>query len=269
MFDWQKAIHDPRFWALRYENFPGVTQEEVDAYCNEYDFLNVAILQDDPLAGYAGEGDEPLPADVEIGCRSLPIPFPEGYTWKIAFAAEEGKDMTGIYHELYHPTIKNPQGLSIAVESGSPFLPGLRWIELKQIASCLEQNWSGDFDRQAIVPLLYPVVELITLDELQEVRQTLSAAWHDLQVLDEAQIEPWLNEIITVYDKGWEWRFDGEWKPTYQIRHYEQGQWVPYDGDLWIQTGDKWEFCGKPFRRYTEGDAHLFLPFFTMLERYS
>ena len=269
MFDWQQAIRDPRFWAVRYGKFPGVTQEEIDAYFDEYDFLNVAIFEDDPLAGYVGEGDEPLPAGVEIGYRSLSLIFPENYTWNIAFAAEEGEKMTGIYHEIYHPTIENPTGLSIAVESGSPFLPGLRWIELKQIATCLVQNWSGNFDIQAIIPLLYPVVELITFDELQDVRQTLATAWRDLQVLDEDQIDHWLNEVITVYDKGWEWRFEKEWKPAYSTRYYKRGQWVHYDGELWVHTENGWQTFQRMSKRYFEEDTRPFLPFFTMLERYS
>jgi hypothetical protein len=104
-FNWQQAVHDPRFWALRYccsryDPFPGVTDEDVDAYISEHDFLNLAILEDDPLAGYVGEGDDPALADVEVGYRRLALPFPEGYVWHMDFAAEEGKQMTGMYHEI-------------------------------------------------------------------------------------------------------------------------------------------------------------------------
>jgi hypothetical protein len=46
-FNWYEAIHDPRFWAVRYccdgkyRQFPGVTGEESQSYIDEYDFLQL------------------------------------------------------------------------------------------------------------------------------------------------------------------------------------------------------------------------------------
>src|ERR1700704_4473710 len=95
-FDWQQAVHDPRFWAIRYRCdghwylFPGVTGKAIQSYIDQHDFLNLDILEDDPLAG---------------GYRRLSIPFPEHFTWHIDFAAEEGAALTGIYHTLSHPDL--------------------------------------------------------------------------------------------------------------------------------------------------------------------
>ena len=133
-FNWQEAIHDPRFWAVRYGGqFPGVTDEEIDSYIGENDFLNLAILEDDPLAGYVGEGDDPQLANVEVGYRRLGLSFPEGFAWQMDFAAEDAEHMTGIYHAISHPDLDltgilgpTTTGLSLAEESGHPRLPGDR-----------------------------------------------------------------------------------------------------------------------------------------------
>lgn len=270
-FDWQEAMHDPRFWAVRYGEFPGVTREESDSYIGEYDFLNLAILEDDPLAGYVGEGDDPQLAEVEVGYRRLVLPFPEGYMWLMDFAAEEGEGMTGIYHAIFHPDLDpagflhpTSTGLSLAEESGHPRLPGLRWAELKQIQTCLAQNWHGDFDVRAVVPLLYPVVEWITFDELEDVRQTLAKAWQELRVLNTTQIDRWLDETITVYDRGRVLQLNDqkEWKPLY---------WnLGYEGKFWVQTEENgWQTFRLWSERYFKNDSRRFVPFFSMLERYS
>jgi hypothetical protein len=83
-FAWHKAVHDLRFWALlycysRYRQFPGVTDEEIKSYSDVYDFLHLAILEDDPLAGYVGEGDAPQLAEMEVGYHRLAFPFPEDF----------------------------------------------------------------------------------------------------------------------------------------------------------------------------------------------
>lgn len=273
-FNWQEAIHDPRFWAVRYGGqFPGVTDEEIDSYIDEHDFLNLAILEDDPLAGYVGEGDDPQLAEVEVGYRRLALSFPEGYLWLMDFAAEDGEHMTGIYHAIFHPDMDpagflhpTSTGLSLAEESGHQRLPGLRWAELKQIQTCLAKNWHSDFDVQAVVPLLYPVIELITFDELDDVRQTLATAWQELHMLDSAQVEQWLDETIEVYEKGWVLHFDSqkEWRPNpYQKQPYPQE-------DLWIQTEERrWQTFHPSSERYFKKDSRQFSPFFSILEWYA
>jgi hypothetical protein len=269
-FNWQNAIHDPRFWAMRYEGLPGISWEEIHSYIEESDFLNLAILEDDPLAGYAGEDDDLQLAEVEVGDRCLALPFPEGYIWLMDFATEDSPCLAGIYHTISHPTIDpvgflhtNSTGLSLAEESGHQRLPGLRWTELKYIQNCLAQNWSGDFDVWAIVPLLYPVVQFITFDELEDVRYTLTAAWQNLGALNAKQVDSWLDDLIIVYDKGRILRLDDqkEWKPLPGERVYE--------GELWIQTGkDEWKTFHSSSERYFKKDSSQFLPFFSMLERY-
>ena len=114
----------------------------------------------------------------------------------------------------------------------------------------------------AVIPLLYPVVWQITFAELKDVRQTLATAWQELGVLDSAQIEQWLDEIITVYDKGW-------------VRHLNnQKQWesspyqtLPYQADLWIQTQSGWQTTVETSVRSIGNDVHRWSAFFSMLEQ--
>jgi|SRR6266567_9494970 len=82
--DWQQVVHDPRFWAVRYERFPGVTDEEDDTYFSEFYRLTEDEEEDDFLARYVGEGDDPLPPETDStarGWRTISIPFPENYSW--------------------------------------------------------------------------------------------------------------------------------------------------------------------------------------------
>lgn len=270
-FDWQKAIHDPCFWALRYGEFPGVTRDEVNEYIEEYDFLNLAILEEDPLAGYVGEGDDPELANVEVGYRRLAIPFPEDYVWQMDFAAEEGESLTGIYHAISHPELDlvhilpTSTGLSLAEESGHERLPGLRWAELKQIESCLTRQGFDLFDVQALVPLLYPVVDHITFDELEDVRRALSASWQGLRILNATQAEQWLDWTITVYHQG-QVLWLNEEKKWIELNRYD-GDAQPCD--LWTQTDGEWQTISVMSERHTQEEARRFSRFFSMLKRYS
>ena len=270
--DWQQAVHDPRFWALRYNGkFPTVTEEDYLSY--RYEFYQLAALEDDdsdddPLAGYAGEGDElePEGEEAEIGWRTLSLPFPETYSWKIELVTEEASPgAAGIYHSLFHPDF-SPKGFLLAEESGHPSRPGLRWTELKQIETCLARQGFSDFEVKAVIPLLYPAVWKITFDDLQDVRQTLATVWQDLQVLDSTQAEQWLDDILEVYEKGWTLHLDAqkEWKPyPFQKQPYPQRE-------IWMQTeGNVWQTSINTSSRYTGRDAHQWLPFFSMLERYA
>ncbi|SRR5579884_1276089 len=263
--DWQQIVHDPRFWAMRYERFPGVTDKEGDAYFYEFYRLTEEDDEDeyDFLAGYVGEGDDPLPPETDAdakGWRTVSIPFPENYSWKIEFATD-GEHAEGIYHTLFHPDLP-PEGLSMAEESGHERLPGLRWTELKQIERCLSRHGQGEFDVKAMVPLLYPVVGWINFDELQDVRQTLATAWQELQVLDANQTELWLDDLIEVYDRGWVLRLEHkDWKP---LSIYRQAL---YNGSpLWIQTAENgWQTPSLASTRNLKKDTRRFLPFFSML----
>jgi hypothetical protein len=264
--DWQQIVHDPRFWAIRYASLaevPGVTQEDHLFYFSE--FYRLAEDEDDFLAGYAGDGDDPPPPETDAtarGWRTVSIPFPENYTWNIELTTEDGH-ANGIYHTLFHPDLLS-RGLSIAEEGGHERLPGLRWAELKQVERCLNRHWQGYFDVRAIVTLLYPVVKWITFDDLAEVRQTLAAAWLDLQVLSASQTEQWLDDIIKVYDHGWVLYLDAQknWKPLsiYKQALYNQGP-------LWIEGANGWQTPGLASKRNLKKDTRQFLPFFSMLER--
>lgn len=58
------------------------------------------------------------------------------------------------------------------------------------------------FDPHILYPLLYPIVDPVTLAEYDEVRQTLRTAWEALQIVPPAQLEPWLDARINVFEKG-------------------------------------------------------------------
>ena len=271
--DWQKAVHDPRFWAVRYGKlFPGVTQVACESYV--YEFYNLDILEDDPLFGYAGEGDDPRSPTIEAGWRTLFIPFPESYSWQMELTTQDN-EAAGINHALFHPSMDPSQilghvsgqgytrGTSLAAENES--LPGLRWAELKQIENCLtRQNFNG-FDVRAIMPLLYPVVWRIAFDELEEVRYKLALAWQELGILNTVQANTWLDETITMYDKGQVFMLDAqrEWRPLYPTSRANQQ-------DLWVAMGQEgWKTTNPTSMRYIANDVHQFIPFFSMLEQYA
>lgn len=50
-FNWQGAVHDPRFWTVQYSRFSGVTREESLSYTDdEYDFLQkIGLILAPPL----------------------------------------------------------------------------------------------------------------------------------------------------------------------------------------------------------------------------
>jgi hypothetical protein len=169
--NWSEALLDPRFWVCRYAvdlslatALFGVSYEECDDYG-----LNTIL-------GHGGASDlahEQL--EGQVG-SCLTIPFPENYTWTMQFTQE------GILHKILHPRTY-PNGALIAEESGHAQLPGLRWSEVKQMVACLQREWTGMFDIRAMYPLLYPVVSQITFEDLDDVRQTLYAAWDILHCL--------------------------------------------------------------------------------------
>lgn len=277
IFSWQEAIYDPRFRAVRYHcdgtyrQFPGVTGKERRSYLDEYDFLQQAPLEHDLLAEDKGDGHNSRSAEGGVGYRRLALPFPEGYTWLMDFAPEDGEGTPGIYHAIFHPDMDQAgvlrttsTGIPLAKESWHQRLPGLRWVELRQIQSCLARNWHGEFAVQAVVPLLYPVVDWITFDELEEVRHTLASAWQELRVLKVKQVDRWLQQIITIYDRGQLLRLNDreKWEPL---------PWnLGYEGDLWVQAEkDGWQTLRHWSERSIENNSRQFLPFFSMLARYS
>ena len=195
----------------------------------------------------------------------LSLPFPEGFVWQIDDTSEDEMNMA-TYHTLHHPTFypENvyPEGAFIAEEGPDDHLPALRWTELKQMGTCLTRHWQGDFDVNAVIPLLYLLVRYITFDELEDVRQTLGTAWQRLRVLDASQTDQWLAQIITIYDNGhYLWLDEQKWKPL--------GGQAGFQGDLWIQEGEDWKTPCERSRRPIHEDSHHFFHFFSMLERFS
>jgi len=254
--DWQKTVHDPRFWAVRYGchgdylKFPGVTWKESLAWYKNL----VGHDQDLQRAGTEEEMEEGW---------TLSLSFPEDYSWQMDYTTEDEMD-SGTYHSLHHPTTY-PQGLYVAVEGPDDHLPGLRWAELKQIEASLMPSWQVSFDKEAHVPLLYPIVEHIAFAELEEVRQTLATAWQDLLGLDAMQAEQWLDQIMEVYEQGQVLRMNDqrEWIPTFNNPR-SKGE------DFWVHTEKEgWKTTGPTSLRNIRKEAHHFLPFFSMLERSS
>jgi hypothetical protein len=248
--DWREALINPCFWVNRYyEVDPSVAAELFGVSFQE--------RQSYYLKHLLGCEDDLEQADEELDRRegsALVIPFPEGYTWTTHFTHE------AFVHTISHPQVY-PGGARIAVESGHGSLPGLRWSELKQMVTCLQQWGYGAFDVRAVFPLLHPVVWLVTLDELDDVRQTLHAAWDALQVLKPPRLARWIDETIVVYDKG-------------QLLYYDSvlGRHAPFE---WMgPSTEKPLWTYDPLRGWhidhgLRQDSSKFAGFFALLERYA
>ncbi len=266
--NWSEALANPCFWAAHYTAHLSDKDDLVESFFDYKDsqckeFL-LCLYGDDDFA-------MPLPPDTEyeyIPVSVLELSFPENFTWTLEFGGD------GLAHQIYHPQIY-PEGLLIAEEGGSPFLPGLRWAELKQMVACsLLPEWFEAFDPQTLYPLLYTIVDPVTKAEYDEVRQTLRTAWETLQVGKLSQLEQWLNASISVYEKGQQLSYDvvqGWYEPVVQPIHpkvilaprtlNEENLWLPDRAGDW--------FCNDQhsLRRY--GSHDTFAPFFEMLERYA
>jgi hypothetical protein len=254
--NWSEALAQSCFWTWHYalhlnayaqymgglESFFGPAAQTCEAY------------------GRLLYGDEdfetPLAASAEYvhtPASVLTLSFPENYTWALEFGSD------GLAHQIYHPQ-RYPDGLLIAVESGNFFLPGLRWVELKQLVACLQPAWPFAFDVQTLYPLLYPVVDPVTFAEYDEVRQTLRTAWEALQLSEPFQLEKWLDAGIRVYEQGRVLHYDaaqGWHDPSGEI--HEEKLWLPDPAGGWY-TNWPWSM---------RHDARPFAPFFEMLERHT
>jgi hypothetical protein len=212
--------------------------------------------------------DTPLPPGTEFEYSPpsvLRLSFPENYTWQLQFAEYE------CGHLLYHPEV-SPEGRLIAGESAHYHLPGLRWAELKQmVACCLPPGWAETFDSHTLYPLLYPIADPVTLSEYDEVRQMLRAAGDALQIVPPAQLEPWLDATITVYDQGRVLHFDAAQGWYDPAERYAQDPKViqtrrtVQEGDLWLPDPAGGWYTNWPWS--LRRDARSFAPFFAMLDR--
>ena len=131
-----------------------------------------------------GDVEAPLPPDAEYEDNDyndyndyvpptsiLRLAFPENYTWQLEFGA--GGE---VVHQIHHPQVY-AGGREIAEEGANFELPGLRWAELKQMVDLLlATGLVSSFDPHTLYPLLYPIVDPVTLAEYDEVRQTLRTA---------------------------------------------------------------------------------------------
>lgn len=249
--DWSEALANPCFWVNRYcEVDPDVARELFGVSFKErqsYYLKHLLGCEDD-----SEREDEELDG---MEGSTLAISFPEDYTWSTHFTHE------AFFHTLYHPE-EYPDGAPIAEEGGHGSLPGLRWSELKQMVACLQHWGHGAFDARAVYPLLYPVVWLITFDELDDVRQTLCAAWDMLQVLEPSGLTRWVDEVIVIYDKG-------------QLLYYDPvlGRHAPFEVTSHTTEEPYWTY--DPRRGWHTGpgllrsDSSRFTNFFAMLERYA
>lgn len=262
---WREALANPCFWTWHYALHLKQSTGDLDAFfgpaaepCKAY--ARVLYGDEDldtPLS--PGEDYDYVPANV------LTLAFPEEYTWALEFGGE------GLAHQIYHPQVY-PEGILIALQTAHALLPGLRWVELQQIVTCLQPEWPLDFAVQTLYPLLYPVVDPITVAEYDEVRRTLHVAWEALLLPEPFQLEKWLDASIRVYEQGRRLCYTaarGWHDPLEQItptpkglspsgHAAEEGLWL-YDPAWggWITHGDH-----SPRR-----DGLLFAPFFDMLER--
>ena len=264
LLDWSEVVREPAFWSYRYDGLPGISDEQDEAF-----FLRIMGYEEDPdldeedsdldeeASNDLDEDDADLVEDVpeRVEGSMLDIPFPEGFTWRIAFYPG------GIGHTILHPEIY-PGGVTLANESGSSFLPGLRWPELLKIARCLKSNWHGTFDIHAIIPLLFPVVQYVTFDEVEEAGQMLLTELQALKLIDAPSLGPWLDQMIKVYDYGESFIYDpaSGWQP--ELRG-EKGV-----AALWVYSTDQgWHT--PAIRSYRQYNSDRFAAFFAMLDRCS
>jgi hypothetical protein len=282
--NWSEALAHPCFWDLHYEpllwykdntdksNFSleaffGCPDEQVKEY-----FRLLHGEEDGPLDGDEDEDAEtPLPPDAEDDAEDayadyefdtpptsvLTLSFPEHYTWTLKFFLGE------VSHHIYDPQLLL-QYLVIAVSGGNFSLPGLRWAEVKQMVACLQPTWPGPFDLQALYLLLYPIVDPVTSDEYEEVRQTLGTAWEALQVVNPSQLERWVDLCISVYERGRMFRYDAAqgWQEDHPSASVGPEQlWLPDSAGHWFCTS--WS-CSRRL-----GAHERFTPFFDMLARHA
>lgn len=290
--NWSEVLADPCFWVGRYaqnhhwerdvdrdvETFFGRSFED----CDEF---HLRLYGDDNAEAPLAADDDietPLPPDAEGDysdfedygpASTLELSFPENYTWRLLFADHQ------VAHLIYHPQ-EYPGGHTIAMEGANAVLPGLRWAELKQmVACCLSPEWAPAFDPHILYPLLYPIVDPVTLAEYDEVRQTLRTAWEALRIVPPSQLEAWLDVRISVFENGRVLRHDAEqgWYDPAERRAQEQahaptvnqnsrpaiegGLWAPDPAGGWYT---RWPTWGRTFR---SNDARPFAPFFEMLDR--
>src|SRR5260370_21890358 len=112
------------------------------------------------------------------------------------------------------------------------------------MVACLQQWGYGAFDARVVFHLLYPVVWLITFDDLDDVRQTLRAAWDVLQVLEPSGLARWVDEVIVIYDKGQMLFYDpvlGRHEPFELASH-------PTEDPLWPSAPLRACHTGPPLR---------------------
>ncbi len=295
--NWSEALADPCFWVGRYaQNRPGDrdVEKDIEAFfgrsfeaCEPFHLrLYGNIDYDTPLFADDADDETEPPAspdeeydysdyDDQIPPTSiLRLPFPESYTWQLEFADYQ------VTHLIYHPEVY-PGGRAIAVEGHTSLLPGLRWAELKQMVACLlPPDWSPVFDPHILYPLLYPIVDPVTLAEYDEVRQTLRAAWGALRIVPPLQLEPWLDVRINVFENGrllahdetleWNDRATRRAPADIQDPKVIETDWTVVAGDMWARDPDGGWFIHWPVWQPATSrtnDAGSFAPFFEMLER--
>jgi len=296
IINWSEALADPCFWTGRYaQNRPWDrdVEKDIEAFfgrsfedCEAFHLRLYGDI-DDKTPLFADDADDevempPLEEEYDYSDYNdqipptsiLRIPFPDNYTWQLEFADYQ------VTHLIYHPQVY-PGGRAIAVEGHTSLLPGLRWAELKQmVACCLPPDWSPAFDPQVLYPLLYPIVDPVTLAEYDEVRRTLRAAWGALQILPPSQLEPWLDVRVNIFENGrllqrdevlaWYARAEQHAQEEAQDLNVIQTTRTGVEGDLWMRDPAGGWFIQWPVWQSATlrtNDARPFAPFFEMLNR--
>ena len=278
--NWSEALAHPCFWALHYYTlFSNTDKPEAFFDCsdeqNDEFFLllhgDVKELDRLPDEDEDEDAERPVPPEADDTYDDyaeymytpptsvLALSFPENYTWALEFGFGD------VEHHIYHPKAP-PWDFHRLVADDGPncSLPGLRWAEVKQMVACLQPTWPGPFDLQALYLLLYPIVDPVTGDEYEEVRQTLGTTWKDLQVMKPSQLERWLDVSISVFEKGWTFR--------YAAAHGWQEDDPPASAgpeQLWFPDPAGHWFCMRHNCPRSKGDHERFTPFFDMLDRHT
>jgi len=123
------------------------------------------------------------------------IPLHSGYAIEIEYA-NEPED-----HHVVYRLCRREWASSICVGHGGGHwqLPAFRWVELLQISQAAACSASA-------MLLLLPSVWLTRDDDLDDIRQQLTEAWKDLNLVPRSRVALLVEELITSSQSDVRWR---------------------------------------------------------------